>query len=165
LKSIANFDVKYVQFLSSDGELIADRAPPLAQDFDQLIELYRVMTMTRIFDAKAIALQRTGKLGTYASSLGHEAIHVGIGSAMAPDDVFAPMYREYGAMFARGVLMSDILSYWGGDERGSDWSGPQQDFPISVPIATQCLHAAGAALAFQLRKESNCAVSIVGDGG
>ncbi len=165
MKSIANFDVKYEQFLGPDGRLVGDRAPPLAQDFDTLIGLYRVMTMTRLFDAKAIALQRTGKLGTYASSLGHEAIHVGIGSAMHEDDVFAPMYREYGAMFARGVSMSDILSYWGGDERGSNWSGPAHDFPISVPIATQCLHAAGAALAFQLRGEPRCGVSIVGDGG
>ena len=34
----------------------------------------------RVFDAKAIALQRTGKLGTYASCLGHEAAHVAIGT-------------------------------------------------------------------------------------
>ena len=42
------------------------------------------MLFVRVFDAKAIALQRTGKLGTYASCLGHEAAHVGIGSAMQP---------------------------------------------------------------------------------
>ncbi len=165
MKSIATFDVMYEQFLGPDGKLISDRAPPLAQDHEELVKLYKVMTLTRLFDSKAIALQRTGKLGTYASSLGHEAIHVGIGSAMEEHDVFAPMYREYGALFCRGVKMSEILSYWGGDERGSDWSGPAHDFPICVPIATQCLHAAGAALAFQLRSEARCAVSIVGDGG
>ena len=84
---------------------------------------------------------------------------------MRAEDVFAPMYREYGTMFYRGVKMSEVLKYWGGDERGSDYSGPRHDFPICVPIATQCLHAAGAAFAFKLRGEPRCAVTIVGDGG
>jgi pyruvate dehydrogenase E1 component alpha subunit len=165
LKTVASFDIKYHQFLDQNGKLVSDKVTPLAHDLEQLIELYRLMTLTRIFDAKAIALQRTGKLGTYASSLGHEAIHVGIGSAMREEDCFAPMYREYGTLFYRGVKMSEILAYWGGDERGSDWSGATHDFPICVPIATQCLHAAGAALAYKLRGEARCAVTIVGDGG
>jgi 2-oxoisovalerate dehydrogenase E1 component alpha subunit len=84
---------------------------------------------------------------------------------MQKDDVLAPSYREYGAMLYRGVRMSEILLYWGGDERGSDFEGPKQDFPFCVPIATQCLHAAGAAMAFQLRGEARCAVSVNGDGG
>jgi 2-oxoisovalerate dehydrogenase E1 component alpha subunit len=42
------------------------------------------MVLTRTFDTKAVNLQRTGKLGTYASCLGHEAAHVGIGAAMRP---------------------------------------------------------------------------------
>jgi pyruvate dehydrogenase E1 component alpha subunit len=113
-----------------------------------------------------VNLQRTGKLGTYASSLGHEAAHVGIGAAMRPEDCFAPMYREYGTQLWRGVTMTDILLYWGGDERGNDYGGDARgDFAWCVPIATQCLHAAGAALAFKLRKEPRCAVSVVGDGG
>jgi pyruvate dehydrogenase E1 component alpha subunit len=165
LKTVAAFEIKNVQFLDPEGQPTKEKLTPLAYDLEQLIELYELMTLTRVFDAKAIALQRTGRMGTYASSLGHEAIHVGIGSAMHADDVFAPMYREYGAMFYRGVKMSEILRYWGGDERGSDFSGPKHDFPICVPIATQCLHAAGAAFAFQLRGEPRCAVSIVGDGG
>jgi pyruvate dehydrogenase E1 component alpha subunit len=57
--------------------------------------------------------------------------------------VLAPSYREYGAMLYRGVDMSEVLLYWGGDERGSDFKGPRSDFPFCVPIATQCLHAAG----------------------
>lgn len=164
MSTVATFEIRYRQFLDESGNL-ADDAPALATDFDQLIELYRLMVRTRQFDSKAINLQRTGKLGTYASSLGHEAIHVGIGSAMRAEDSFAPMYREYGAMFYRGVKMEEVLHYWGGDERGSDFSGPKHDFPICVPIATQCLHAAGAAMAFKLRGEDRAAVSIVGDGG
>jgi pyruvate dehydrogenase E1 component alpha subunit len=84
---------------------------------------------------------------------------------MQYDDVFAPSYREYGAQFMRGVKPRDVLMYWGGDERGNDFSGPPHDYPWCVPIATQCLHAAGAALAFKLRGEPRVAVACVGDGG
>jgi TPP-dependent pyruvate/acetoin dehydrogenase alpha subunit len=65
---------------------------------------------------------------------------------MQPDDVFAPSYREYGAQFMRGVKPREVLLYWGGDERGNDFSGPRHDYSWCVPISTQCLHAAGAAL-------------------
>ncbi len=163
--TIANFKIDYFQFLDEQGQLVGDQHPQLAQDYDRLTELYRQMVLVRTFDKKAVALQRTGKLGTYASCLGHEAAHLAIGAAMQPEDCFAPMYREYAAQLYRGVKMSDILNYWGGDERGNDFSGPQHDFAWCVPIATQCLHAAGAALAYKLRKEARVAVSVVGDGG
>ena len=44
--------------------------------------MYQLMTLVRTFDTKAVNLQRTGKLGTYASCLGHEATHVGAGAAL-----------------------------------------------------------------------------------
>jgi pyruvate dehydrogenase E1 component alpha subunit len=164
LETIADFEIQYSQFLDPEGKPSKD-IPALARDTDKLLDMYRQMTETRVFDTKAINLQRTGKLGTYASCLGHEATHVGIAAAMQEEDVLAPSYREYGAMFCRGVTMAEILLYWGGDERGSDFAGPRHDFPFCVPIATQCLHAAGAAMAFQHRGEKRCAVSINGDGG
>jgi 2-oxoisovalerate dehydrogenase E1 component subunit alpha len=161
----ATFEIEYLQYLDADGKLVRDDLPAFARDVKQLVELYKLMLFVRVFDGKAIALQRTGKLGTYASCLGHEAAHVAIGSAMQEDDVFAPMYREYGAQFYRGVKPREVLLYWGGDERGNDFSGPAHDFAWSVPIATQALHAAGAALAFKIRKEPRVAVAVVGDGG
>ena len=165
-RTVAAFKVDYFQFLDPDGRLIeGQQVPALARDFERLTALYRQMVRTRVFDKKAIALQRTGKLGTYASCLGHEAAHVAIGSAMQPEDCFAPMYREYGVQFCRGVALTDVLLYWGGDERGSDYAGAPHDFAWCVPIATQCLHAAGAAMAYKLRGEKRVAVAVVGDGG
>ena len=164
--TIASFKVDFFQFLDEKGRLVEGSSiPALARDLKQLESLYRLMTLTRVFDKKAVALQRTGKLGTYASCLGHEAAHVAVGSAMRDEDCFAPMYREYAAQFFRGVKMSDVLKYWGGDERGNDFSGPKHDFPWCVPIATQCLHAAGAAMAYKLHGQPRVAVSVVGDGG
>lgn len=164
MHTVATFSIPYVGYLDEDGQLSAD-APALAADNDLILDLYRRMSFLRFFDTKAVALQRTGKLGTYASCLGHEAAHVAIGMAMQYEDVFCPMYREYGVQFVRGVKPREVLMYWGGDERGNDFSGPKHDLPWCVPIATQCLHAAGAALAFKLRKEPRVAVSVVGDGG
>ncbi len=127
--------------------------------------MYRLMTLVRAFDTKAVNLQRTGKLGTYASCLGHEATHVGAGAALRADDVLVPVYREYGAQFWRGVAMSDVLLYWGGDERGNKFEKATHDFAWCVPIASQTLHAAGAAMAFKVRKEPRCALTFIGDGG
>jgi pyruvate dehydrogenase E1 component alpha subunit len=162
---VATFEIEYLQYLDAEGKLVREDLPEFAKDIKQLVELYKLMSFVRVFDTKSIALQRTGKLGTYASCLGMEAAHVAIGSAMQEGDVFAPMYREYGAQFQRGVKPREVLMYWGGDERGNDFSGQPHDFAWSVPIATQCLHAAGAALAFKIRKEPRVAVTVCGDGG
>ena len=122
------------------------------------------MVLTRAFDEKAVALQRTGRLGTYASSLGQEAVSVGVASAMRAQDVLLPSFREHGAMLWRGVTPLELLLYWGGDERGSDFAGPRRDFPVSIPVASHAPHAAGVALAMQLRGDKQAAVSIMGDG-
>ena len=88
------------------------------------------MVLTRRFDAKAIALQRTGRLGTFASSLGQEAVAVGPRRARcAPEDVLLPSYRETGAQLCAACSLEELLLYWGGDERGSDFAGPRRRFP------------------------------------
>ena len=159
------FEVGYLQYLDAEGKLVRADLPEFAKDAKQLVALFKEMLYVRVFDGKAVNLQRTGKLGTYASCLGHEAAHIAIGSALRREDVFAPMYREYGAQFMRVVKPREVLLYWGGDERGNDFSGPRHDFAWCVPIATQCLHAAGAALAMKIRKEPRVALTVVGDGG
>jgi len=163
VKIAAKFEIPFEQYLDPKGKATKD-LPEWATK-EELLKLYRMMCRVRAFDTKAIALQRTGKLGTYASSLGHEAAHVGIGASMIEEDCFCPMYREYGAQFMRGVKMSEVLLYWGGDERGSNFSGPAHDFAWCVPIATQYLHAAGSAMAFKYRGEKRAAVTVIGDGG
>lgn len=127
MESVVRFEIDYLQYMDADGVLVNPDLPAFARDRAQLVGLYKEMLKVRCFDAKAVALQRTGKLGTYASCLGHEAAHIGIGTSLRLDDVFAPSYREYGAQFARGVKPREVLLYWGGDERGNDFSGPAHD--------------------------------------
>jgi pyruvate dehydrogenase E1 component alpha subunit len=155
--------VPCTRFLDADGAVCAP-LPDFARETDALVALYRDMVLTRVFDAKAVSLQRTGRLGTYASSLGQEAVGAGIARAMRADDVFLPSFREPAAMFARGVRMEELLLYWGGDERGSDYQGPREDFPICVPVGTHAPHAAGVALALRLRGERRAVLCALGDG-
>lgn len=160
---VAHFEIPYFRYLDPEGRP-EQNLPEFAKDKKLLAQMYRMMVLTRLFDKKAIALQRTGKLGTYPPNIGQEAIGVGIGAGMQKEDVFCPYYREYGGQFWRGVKMEEVLLYWGGDERGSCFSD-SHDFPICVPIATQTLHAAGAAFAFKYRKQKNAVLAVVGDGG
>jgi 2-oxoisovalerate dehydrogenase E1 component alpha subunit len=162
--TVAAFEVPFIQFINEKGE-VTSNPPPLASDKNALKELYRVMVRTRVFDRKAIALQRTGKMGTYAPINGQEAISTAVGHAMHKEDIFIPYYRDYAAQFQRGVKMAEILAYWGGDERGSQFACASEDLPICVPIASQCLHAAGVAFAFKYRQEARVAVVCLGEGG
>lgn len=164
MTTIARFEVNFNQIINEKGEQ-CNPLPAFAEDKEKLLELYRVMVQTRIFDKKAIALQRTGKMGTYAPINGQEAISTAIGHAMRKEDVLVPYYRDYAAQLQRGVKMSEILAYWGGDERGSQFSCNSDDLPICVPIASQCLHATGVAFAFQYRKQARVAVTCIGEGG
>jgi pyruvate dehydrogenase E1 component alpha subunit len=122
------------------------------------------MVRTRTFDEVAVGLQRTGRLGTFASSLGQEAVAVGIGAAMTESDVLVPSFREQGVQLWRGATPVELFLYWGGDERGSDFAVPRQDFPVCIPIGSHPPHAIGIALAFQLRHEPRVAVCVLGDG-
>ncbi len=128
--------------------------------------MYRWMLHTRAFDKKAVALQRTGQLGTYAACLGQEAIGVGLGYALKREDIFIPAYREYAAQFIRGVKMRQILMYWGGDERGMlyEGTGSPHDFPLSVPIGTHVPHSIGVGYALKLKKEPRAVLVSCGDG-
>src|SRR6266403_4797630 len=163
LPVIARFEVRRRSYLAPDGSVLRP-LPAFAADVPILVALYRGMVLTRAFDLKAVSLQRTGRLGTYAVSLGQEAVSVGIASAMRDEDVVLPSYRDNGTLLWRGTKMEEILLFWGGDERGNRSSGPAHDFPYCIPVASQAPHAAGVAYAFKLRKETRVAVCLFGDG-
>ena len=63
-----------------------------------------------------------------------------------------------------GVSVRELLLFWCGDERGCDFAGPSQDFPVCIPVGSHAPHAAGIGLAIQLRGEARAAVCVLGDG-
>ena len=163
MTTVATFEIPYTRILDPDGKVVAP-LPDFAQDDEHLIRLYQGMVLTRRFDAKGVALQRTGRTGTFPTTLGQEAIGVAIGDAMMAEDIFAPTYREHSAQFLRGVTMAEALLYYGGDERGSDYAASRHDFSVCIPLATQTLHAAGAATAVKLKGGGRAVLVALGAG-
>ncbi len=85
---------------------------------------------------------------------------------MRPDDVLAPVYREYGSQLWRGVKMSEMLLYWGGDERGNDFDDARDTIlPGACRSARRCCMRPAPRMAFKVRGEKRCAVAFIGDGG
>ena len=160
---VARFEIRWSRFLDPAGKVVRG-LPDFARDRAELTAMYRGMVLARAFDAKAVALQRTGRLGTFPSALGQEAVAIGIAAAMRRDDVLLPSFREHGAQLWRGVSPVELFLFWGGDERGSNFAEAREDFPICVPVGTHAPHAVGVALAFKLRREPRAAVCVFGDG-
>jgi len=145
------------------------RLPDLPEntDWPRLVDGYRHMALIRTFDKKAVNLQRTGKLGTYASCLGAEAIATAGGMALHDGDYFVPYYRDHATQYLRGVPLYQILQYWGGDERGNAFptdTPAARDLPNCVPIATQLTQAAGIATKAKLGHEQAAVLATCGDG-
>jgi len=160
---VARFEIRYTQYLDHEGRGVGP-LPSFAKDAGNLVPDYRAMVLMRALDAKAVAMQRTGQIGTYASTLGKEAIDAGAGAVLARDDVVLPSYRESGIFMLRGVAPHRVMLYWGGDERGNVFPESPRDFPFNVPIGTQMPHAAGVAYAMKLRGERRAALALCGDG-
>jgi 2-oxoisovalerate dehydrogenase E1 component alpha subunit len=151
------------RLLDPQGRL-ATETPASLQQADLWWRAYAHIQLARRFDKRAFLLQRSGRLGTYASCLGQEAIGTAIGLCMQASDVFVPYYRDQAAQLLRGITMTEILRFWGGDESGSDFEGPREDLPNCIPIATQLTHAAGIATAMKLRHEKRATLCTCGDG-
>lgn len=160
---VAQFEISYTRVLGPDGDLIGP-LPAFAADPTQLKLMLAAMWRARRFDRRAVALQRTGSLGTFASGLGQEAVGVGTAAAMVRDDVFLPSYRDSAAQLMRQVRPMELLQFWLGDERGSNHQDAPQDFPICITVGGQALHAAGVAFAMKIKGERLAAVTISGDG-
>ncbi len=151
-----------VQVLDESGRVREGATVPDIDD-DSLIEMYREMRLARHFDGRAVSLQRQGRMGTYPPLSGQEAAQVASAMALDDGDWVFPSYREHAASHVRGVGLDRTLRYWMGDERGND-TGERNVFPVAVPIATQVLHATGAAWAAKLRGDDGAFLCYFGDG-
>lgn len=160
---IAKFSVPYLQVLDENGKVDKRLEPKLSKE--QFQELFRLMILERTFDRTALNMQREGRIGTYAESLGEEACHVGPAFAMKKEDWLVPSYREHGAYFARGVPIKNLFIHWGGSEDGNIMPEGQRNMTVCIPIGTQLPHAAGIAWASKLRGEKNAVLTFFGDGG
>jgi len=87
--------------------------------------MYAWMRLTRVFDETMVAMWKSGRgVGGAFSQRGHEAISVGAGLALGPEDVVAPMHRDLGTYLVRGMeperIFGNLLGKATGTTRGRD---------------------------------------------
>ncbi|PIN74917.1 pyruvate dehydrogenase (acetyl-transferring) E1 component subunit alpha [Candidatus Woesearchaeota archaeon CG10_big_fil_rev_8_21_14_0_10_37_12] len=160
-KTVAKFEIQYVQILNEKGEVDKKLEPKLS--VKQLKEIYKWMVLERTFDNTALMLQREGRIGTFAQSLGEEATHVGATFATEKVDWVFPDYREHIAFMMKGVAIKDLLTHWGGSEDGMKLPKNTNMFSVCIPVGTQTLHGVGAAIAAKLQKKKFASLTFVGD--
>ena len=132
---------------------------------DRIPELYAEMVVTRELDEEFVNLQRQGQIALYPSCRGQEAAQIGCASALRDTDWMFPQYRELGAFLHRGVDPGGIGLSWRGTWNGGLGFVERCIAPICIAIATQTLHAVGAALASTWLDDDGVTVAFVGDGG
>src|SRR5438132_9549525 len=132
---------------------------------EELRELYRLMVLTRKADLEATALQRQGELAVYPPLIGQEAAQVGSAFALEESDWIFPSYRELGAAVVRGVDLVEYLHFYRATWHGGSYDANAHRFGyVSVPVASQILHAVGYAMGARLDGISLAALAYFGDG-
>jgi len=151
-----------IQYMDPDG-----RANPEAiRDISEAerYRMYRLMVFTRLWNSKALSLQRQGRMGTLASVRGQEAANIGMALALGPQDWFCPSFREQGTLMALGWSPVDLFLNWGGDERGGRPPEGKRILPVCITVGSHILHAAGIAMSAKIRNERVAVLSSSGDG-
>ncbi len=135
-----------VQLLTPEGQRVAHPDYPLEITDDEVAGLYRDLVLVRRIDTEAIALQRQGELGLWASLLGQEAAQIGAGRALRAHDMAFPSYREHGVAWCRGVDPLTLLGLFRGTNLGG-FSPYEHNFNnYTIVIGAQTLHATGYAM-------------------
>jgi 2-oxoisovalerate dehydrogenase E1 component alpha subunit len=141
--------VETVQLLTPEGERLEHPDYPLELSSDEVKGLYRDLVLVRRIDTEAIALQRQGELGIWASLLGQEAAQVGSGRALGPRDMAFPTYREHGVAWCRGLDPMKLFELFRGVSHGG-WDPAEHNFHLyTIVIGAQALHATGYAMGIQ----------------
>ncbi len=151
-----------IQVMDPEGRV--DEAAVRGISEAEMMKMYRLMVFTRLWNTKALSLQRQGRMGTIASVRGQEAANIGMGLALGANDWFCPSFRETGTLFARGVPPENMLLYWGGDERGARPLEGSRNLPVCITVGSHVLHAAGIAFGAKISGERVAVLSSSGDG-
>ncbi len=163
LHTIEKFSISYMQILDEKGNVDPELDPDLSRD--DLLKLYRYMTLSRMVDSRMLNLQRQGRLGTLPACTGQEASFCASVLAIKDTDWFAGSYRELGGRLMRGDSLLNLLYLYNGFEEGSYNHENNRTLPISIILASQLPHAVGLAYGSRLQGEKDTiALVLFGDG-
>ena len=156
---------------AAEGTLGAD----LGLSRADLIEMYRLMAVTRAVDERMWILNRAGKIPFVISGQGHEGAQVGLAFSLRQGhDWMVPYYRSVASLITFGMSPREIMLAQ--FARGVDPSSGGRQMPghygiaarnilsVSSPVATQILHATGIAWAAKLRRTEQVTITYLGEG-
>jgi 2-oxoisovalerate dehydrogenase E1 component alpha subunit len=140
-----------------------------------LIEMYRLVALSRAVDERMWILNRAGRIPFVISGQGHEGAQVGIAWALEKGkDWIAPFYRSIATCLTFGMSARDIMTAQyatandpssGGRQMPGHYGSHEHNIvSVSSPVATQLLHAVGIALAAKIRKTGQVALTTMGEG-
>jgi 2-oxoisovalerate dehydrogenase E1 component alpha subunit len=157
-----------IQLLTPEGERVEHPDYPLEISTEEIKALFRDLILVRRIDTEAIALQRQGELGIWASLLGQEAAQIGSGRALGPRDMAFPTYREHGVAWCRGLDPAKLLELFRGVSNGG-WDPQEHNFHLyTIVIGAQTLHATGYAMGIQrdgaVGEDGEAVIAYFGDG-
>lgn len=154
-----------LRVIGNGGDLADGQVPEGLAEKD-LVEMYRWLVLLRTFDERAVALQRQGRIGTYALYWGEEATQAGALYACDDTDWVFPSYRQNAIGILRGIPAATVLAWWRGYGGTHGFWNPRDHrvAPICVPIATHLPHAVGVAWAAKIRNDRASSLAWFGDG-
>jgi TPP-dependent pyruvate/acetoin dehydrogenase alpha subunit len=143
-------------------------------DKQDLVELFRLMLLTRRFEEKTQELLPSGKLQDFCHTcIGQEHITVGACYKLKKTDLIMPSLRGRGAYIAKGVPIKTLLAVMYGKQLGSTMP-KESPHHLGLPengilvgtgiIGSDIAKATGAALAAKLRGTTQVVVDFFGDG-
>lgn len=148
------------RILDPTGALVAESPLPT----DRIAELFRRMVAARTYDRKCSAMQRQGRLATYAPFRGQEAAQIGATSVLLPQDWVVATYRDAAAMWDHGYPWVNLILGRTGDERGGHPPEGVNVLPPSITVGAHMIHAVGIAWAARIRGDDAVAMTFFGDG-
>ncbi len=149
-----------LQILDVGGSPLAELPLPL----EEVRRLYEAMVTARVFDTKCSALQRQGRLATYAPFEGQEAAQIGAAAALQPEDWLVASYRDAAAQWFHGFPWVNLILARTGDERGGRAPDHVRVLPMSITVGGHMIHAVGISWAEKLKRSGSIAMTMFGDG-
>ena len=146
--------------INPDGS-VRDRLPIT---LEEMRGLYADMVEARTYDQKCMAMQRQGRLATYAPFEGQEAAQIGAAAALRADDWVAGTYRDAALMWRAGYPWELLIAGRTGDERGGNSPDGVNVLPPSITVGGHMIHAVGLAWAERLQGSDRVALTSFGDG-